>query len=151
LVGIDKNADRLNGFCGLPGITTPFPKPEYSPLCLVERLHDLSQRLLDSAFHLDQDNDCIIRAHRQASSYTPPSRKGGEVKDSTITEECLELRRRLHGAGFSQRRVFCTWNRNDYCEKGTSHLDPALAIDFGAAGLGFATSLPWAVNEIKKP
>jgi hypothetical protein len=71
-------------------------------------------------------------------------------KDSTIVEECLEVSRQLQAAGFSPKRVFCTSNRNDYCEKG-SRLHSTLAADFGAAGLGFATSLPWAVNEIKNP
>jgi hypothetical protein len=150
LARIDEEADRLHGFCGLVGITPPFPKPEYRSLSLAERLLDLSHRLLDGALRLDPDHDCIIRAHGRASSYTPPSRKGGEVKDSTIIEECLEVSRRLRVAGFPRKRVFCTSNRKDYCAAG-SRLHPPLAVDFGASGLGFATSLPWAVNEIKKP
>jgi len=72
------------------------------------------------------------------------------VKDSTIIEECLEMSRRLQTAGFSRKRVFCTSNRRDYCEAG-SRRHPSLAVDFGAVGLVFATSLPWAVNEIKRP
>ena len=151
LARIDEEADRLHEFCGLVGIIPPFPKPEYRPLSLADRLHDLSRRLLDSALRLDPDNDCIIRAHGRATSYTPPSLKGGEVKDSTIIEECLEVSRQLRRVGFTPKRVFCTSNRNDYCEKGSSRLHPTLAADFGGAGLGFATSLPWAVNEIKKP
>jgi len=150
LVGIDEEADVLHQFCGLVGIIPPFPKPEYRLLPLAERLHDPSRRLLDGALRLDPDHDCIIRAHGRASSYAPPSLKGGEVKDSTIIEECLEVSRRLRAAGFPWKRVFCTSNRRDYCET-ASRLHPSLAIDFGAAGLGFATSLPWAVNEIKKP
>ena len=59
--------------------------------------------------------------------------------------------RRLQGAGFSPKRVYCTSNKNDYCERPSSRLHPSLAVDFGAAGLGFAANLPWSVNEIKKP
>jgi hypothetical protein len=42
-------------------------------------------------------------------------------------------------------------------ETGAGHLSDAsfnrtsLAADFGRAGLGFVTSLPWAVSEIRKP
>lgn len=36
------------------------------------------------------------------------------------------------------------------CETG-SHPFPNIAVDLAAAGLGFATTRPWAVNEIKKP
>lgn len=150
LARIDEEAGRLHGLCGLVGITPPFSKPEYSMLPLADRLHDLSRRLLDGALQLDQDHGCIIRAHGRASTYTPPSRRGGEVKDSTIIEECLEVSRRLRAAGFPRKLVFCTSNKRDYCEAG-SRLHPSLAVEFGAAGLGFATSLPWAVNEIKKP
>jgi hypothetical protein len=150
LTRIDEEADRLHGFCGLVGIAPPFSKPEYRMLTLADRLHDLSRRLLDSALRLDQDNDCNNRAYRRAVTYTPPSRKGGEVKDSTIIEECLEVSRRLQAAGFAGKRVFCTSNKKDFCEAG-SRLHPALAVDFGAAGLGFATNLRWAVNEIQKP
>ena len=147
---IDDEADRLHGFCGLMGITPPFSRPEYRRLSLAEGLHYLSRRLLDVALQLDPDHDCIFRAYGRASQYTPPSLKGGEVKDSTIIEECLEVSRRLGAAGFPRKRVFVTSNRRDYCEAG-SHLHPLLSADFTAAGLGFATSLPWAVSEIKKP
>lgn len=147
---IDDEAERLHGFCGLMGINPPFPRAEYRRLSLAEGLHDLSRRLLDVALQLVPDHDCIFRAYGRASHYTPPSLKGGEVKDSTIIEECLEVSRRLEAAGFTRKRVFVTSNRRDYCEAG-SHLHPFLSADFAAAGLGFATSLPWAVSEIKKP
>jgi hypothetical protein len=132
------------------GLSPSFPRPEYRLLSLAERLHDVSHGLLNAALRLEPDQDCIIRAHGRATNYIAPSMTGGEVKDSTIIEECLEVSRRLRAAGFSPKRVFCTSNKNDYCEKG-SRLHSSLAADFGSAGLGFATSLPWAVNEIKNP
>jgi hypothetical protein len=147
---VDQEAEHLHGFCGLVGIVPSFSRPAYGSLPLADRLHDLSRGLLDCALRLDPDQDCIIRAHGRAATYTPPSRKGGEVKDSTILEECLEVSRRLQAAAFGWKLVFCTSNRRDYCEAG-SRLHPPLAVEFGAADLGFATSLPWALNEIKKP
>ena len=56
-----------------------------------------------------------------------------------------------HLAGFSAKKVFCTSNKKDYCEKGFSGLHSSLASDSGTASLAFVTSLPWAVNEIKRP
>jgi hypothetical protein len=147
LVRVDEESDRLHRFCGLVGIAPPFPHSGYQLLPLADRLHGLSLRLRDAAIRLDEDQDCNIRSHRRASTYTPPSRKGGEVKDSTIIEECLEDSRRLHASGFGRKRVFCTSNTKDYCESGRLH--QVLAVDFGAVGLGFATTLPWAVREIK--
>ena len=150
LAHVDELAGRLHDFCVVAGITPPFPRPEYRRLPLADTLHDLSRRLRNSAMRLEPDQDCIIRAHGRASAYVPPSRKGGEVKDATILEECLEVSRRLKAAGFARKRVFCTSNKKDYCESG-SRLFPNLAVDMGDAGMDFATSLPWAVNEIKKP
>jgi hypothetical protein len=151
LTRIDKDAKGLHRSCGLMGINPAFPIPEYRLLPLADRLLDHSRRLLDAAVRLEPDHDCIIRAYGRAISYTPPSLKGGEVKDSTILEECLEVSRRLQAAGFSPKRVFCTSNTRDYCERGSPRLHPSLAVDFGPAGLEFAANLPWAVNEIRKP
>ncbi len=147
LARVDAESDRLHRYCGLVGIAPPFPQSEYRPLPLADRLHDLSRQLRDVAIRLDPDQECIIRAHGRASHYTPPSRKGGEVKDATIIEECLEVSRRLQAAGFGRKRIFCTSNTKDYCEGGRLHR--VLAVNLGAAGLGFATNLPWAVHEIK--
>ena len=148
---IDDDAARLHHLCALMGVPPSFPAPDYRPLCLADRLLDLSRRLMDTALHLDQDNDCIIRAHHRASNHLAPSIKGGEIKDSTIIEECLEVSRRLHALGYLPRRLFCTSNTNDYCGRSSAKLHPTLVVDFGAASLEFATNLPWAVNVIKKP
>ncbi len=148
LAQVDEESDRLHSFCGLMGIAPPFQPSGYRLLPLADRLHDLSRQLLDCALQLDPDQDCIIRAHGRASTYVPPSRKGGEVKDSTIIEEYLEVCRRLQASGFTRKRVFCTSNTKDYCESGT-RLHRTLALDFGTVNLGFAASLHWAVHEIK--
>lgn len=147
LARVDAESDRLHGYCGLVGVAPPFPQSGYRLLPLADRLHGLSRQLRDAAIRLDPDQGCIIRAHGRASSYTPPSRKGGEVKDATIIEECLEVSRMLHAVGFAPKRVFCTSNTRDYCEGGRLHR--TLAVDFGSTGLGFATNLPWAVHEIR--
>jgi hypothetical protein len=151
LARIDTEARNVHRICSLVGISPPLPHPDYRLLSLADQLHDLSRALLGAAFELDPDNDCIIRAHGRAASNRAPSLKGGEIKDSTITEECLEVSRRLHRLGLSQKRVFCTSNVADYCERGSSSVHRSLAADFAAADLHFAANLPWALNEIKKP
>jgi hypothetical protein len=150
LVQIDEDGERFHEIAGLVGLTPSFARPSYGTLPLADRLHDLSRTLLDHALRLDPDNDCKIRAADRAAAYIPPSRKGGEVKDSTIFEEYLAVCRALQAAGFGRRRVFCTSNTKDYCETGTRPF-PNLAIDYANAKLQFAASLPWAVNELKKP
>jgi hypothetical protein len=151
VAGVDEESKRLHEFHGFLGIIPSFPAVEYGSLSLADGLADLSRRLLDGALHLDPDSNCVLRAYTRATNYMPPSLKGGEVKDSTIMEECLEVSRRLQAAGFSPKRIFCTSNKSDYCAKGSSRLHPALTADFLATGLTFATSLPWAINEIKNP
>jgi len=115
---------------------------------LAAALHALSRGLLNASLRIDPHNDTNMRAFARAATKTPPSRKGGEIKDSTIVEECLEVSRQLHAAGFPRKRVFCTSNTNDYCDTGSS-LHPTLAADFAAVGLSFVTNLPWAVHEMK--
>jgi hypothetical protein len=151
LTEIDDEAERLHQFCGLVGITPPFPNTGYRLLSLAERLQDLSRGLLDVALRLDPDVDCIVRAHERAANHRPPSLKGGEVKDATIVEECLDVSRRLQAVGFSPKRVFCTSNTNDYCGRSSSRQHPSLAVEFRAAALEFTTNLPWAVNELNTP
>jgi hypothetical protein len=147
LARVDAETDRLHRYCRLVAIAPSFPQSGYRALPLADRLHDLSRQLRDAAIRLEPDQDCNLRAHTRASTYTPPSRKGGEVKDSTIIEECLEVSRRLQAAGFGRKRVFCTSNTKDYCEG--KNLHQVLALDLGTVDLGFATNLPWAVHEIK--
>jgi len=115
---------------------------------LAAALRGLSKGLLDASLRIDPHNDTNMRAFARAATKAPPSRKGGEIKDSTIVEECLEVSRQLHAAGFLRKRVFCTSNTSDYCDASGS-LHPALAADFAAVGLSFVTNLPWAVHEMK--
>lgn len=147
LVKLDTQAACFHDACGFIALTPSFGRPSYGTIGLGDRLLDLSKQLLDRAIHLDPQDDTNMRAFKRAATNTPPSRKGGEIKDSTITEESLEVCRQLQAAGFTKKRIFCTSNTDDYCEAGPLH--PRLAVDFAAVGLGFATNLPWAVHEIE--
>jgi hypothetical protein len=148
LARLDDQASYFHDACTFLGITLPFGRPTYEGVGLMNRLYDLSKQLLDAALRLDAHNDTNMRAFARAATNTPPSRKGGEIKDSTIIEECLEVCRQLHAAGFGRKRIFCTSNTNDYCDTGGG-LHAVLATDFAAVGLHFVTNLPWAVHEVK--
>jgi hypothetical protein len=148
LARLDDLASSFHETCTSLGIALPFGRPTYGGLGLVNRLYDLSKQLLDASLYLDAYNDTNMRAFARAATNTPPSRKGGEIKDSTIVEECLEVCRQLHAGGFGEKRIFCTSNTNDYCGPGGA-LHPALTGDFAAVGLHFVTNLPWAVHEVK--
>jgi len=148
LAELDEYAADFHSTCSHVGIAPPFGKPAYSIVGLPDRLFDLSKLLLDNAIHLEPQDDTNMRAFGRAIKCTPPSKKGGEVKDCTIVEECLEVCRLLGAAGFTRRLVFCTSNTADYCEG--KNLHPAIAVDFAAVGLTFTTNLPWAVHELKK-
>jgi len=145
---LDEYADEFHSSCSHVGIAPPFGKAVYGNVGLADRLFDLSQQLINTAIRLDAQEETNMRAFGRAIRCTPPSRKGGEVKDCTITEGCLEVCRQLKATGFGQKLVFCTSNISDYCEGRNLH--PTLATDFVAVGLTFATNLPWAVHELFK-
>jgi len=150
LAQFDLDSARLHAACGLVGIAPTFAITEYGRTRLADALHDLSSRLLDSASRIDPDEMCNRRAFERACKYVPPSRKGGEVKDSVIVEEYLEVCRQLQSSGFSRKRVFCTSNTKDYCDS-SKVLHANLDGEFTAVGLSFTSSLHWSVHEIATP
>jgi hypothetical protein len=145
---LDEQASAFHDACNSLSITLAFGRPTYAGAGLIDHLHGLSKHLLDASLRLDPHNDTNLRAFARAASNTPPSRKGGEIKDCTIAEEYLEVCRLLHGARFACKLIFCTSNTNDYCDAG-GVLHPGLAADFAAVGLNFVTNLPWAVHQLK--
>jgi hypothetical protein len=146
---MEDQARHFHGLCTHLGIPLAFGQPQYGASGLVPRLHDLSRQILRASIALDSHDDTMSRAYnRVAITRRRPCRRGGELKDCTIFEECLEVCRQLHGGGFTRKMVFCSSNTDDYCAPGvTPH--PDVANDCGAVGLVFTTSLPWAVHELK--
>lgn len=145
LAKLDESIADFHAACELLGLPA-FASSVYSNIRLPEHLFLLSQRLLDTALHLDAQDNTDIRALRRAKDRIPPSKRGGEVKDCIILEECLEVATGLRAAGFTRRIVFCTSNTDDYCE-GTQ-LHPAIASDFAPLGVVFTKNLTWAVHEL---
>lgn len=144
---LDEAVIAFHDACDFVGVTPTFGRAVYGAAGLADALFGLSRRLLDGAIRLDAHNDTNMRAFGRAVTNTPPSRKGGEIKDATVVEECLEVCRILHAAGFPKKRVFCTSNTDDYCDA-TKALHPALDADFRAVRLLFTKDLPWALHEL---
>lgn len=144
---MEEQASHFHDLGHLFSFPLSFGRPAYRASPLVNELRGLSKKLLDCAIRLDPDDGSKMKAFARVVANIPPSRKGGELKDCTILEECLEVCRRLQLVGFGPKRVFCTSNTNDYCET-VAGLRPNLAVEFNAVGLRFTTRLPWAVHEV---
>lgn len=146
---MQSQAEHFHGLCGHLTVPITFGVPRYVTSGLALRLHDLSRQVLQASLILDRHPDTMTRAYdRVAVTRRRPCRKGGELKDCTIFEECLEVCRQLQGGGFTRKMVFCTSNTEDYCAPGvTPHAD--VAADCAGVGLVFTTTLSWAVNELK--
>jgi hypothetical protein len=147
LVEMQEQSSHFHDACGILGIPAGFERANYAGPGLPDRLRDLSRQLLESALCLDADDQSRARAVGRVVTNTPPSRKGGEVKDCTILEEYLAVCRGLQAAGFMRKRVLCTSNTDDFCEVGKK-LHPTLAMEFQALDLAFTSNLNWALHEI---
>ncbi len=145
---MQKQAAHFHSLCTHLGLAVSFGAPQYPASGMAASLHDLSRRLLQAAVVLDRQHDTMSRAYdRVAVTRRRPCRKGGELKDCTIFEECLEMCRQLQAGGFTRKMVFCTSNTEDYCAPGVMpHAD--VAADCGAVGLVFTATLPWALKEL---
>jgi hypothetical protein len=145
---MDRQADHFHGLCGHLGIALGFGRPRYAPSGLANRLHDLSRQLLHAAVDLDAHPDTNARAYTRVVTKRRPCRKGGELKDCTIFEECLEVCRQVRSSSFAGKLIFCSSNTEDYCTPGVIP-HPEVAADCSTVGLLFTTNLPWAVSELK--
>jgi len=141
----DEASGDFRDACGHLGIG-PGARSSFESSGLPAALYDLSSELLRRAIRLDPQNDLSLKAFARAAGHVPPSQGGGEIKDSTILEECLELCRSLRAAGFKNKLVYCTSNTRDYCEARRLHTE--LQAEFATLTLGFATTLPWALREL---
>jgi hypothetical protein len=141
-------ASHFHSLSGHLGLSLGFGMPQYVTSGIAAALHDLSRKLLNTSLTIDSHHDTKSRAFdRVAVTKRRPCRKGGELKDCTIFEECLEVCRLLQAGGFAKKMVFCTSNTDDYCAPGvTPHAD--VAKDCAAVGLLFTTNLSWARSEL---
>ena len=143
---ITAQSGHFHDACHALGIPLAFGRSNYATLGFEKTLRDLSKQVLDQAICLDGDTQTKANAMNRVVYNLPPARKGSQAQDCTITEETLELCRRLSALGFPRKKVFCTSNTNDYCNGKKLH--PNLATEFTAAGITFTNNLGWAMYEL---
>jgi hypothetical protein len=146
LAELHDESGHFHDACAVFGIVPAFARANYAGLGVANRMHELSRQLLSYAIVIDPDNECSGRAMSRVINNLPPSKQGGEAKDCTILEEYLAVCRHLHLMGFPKKLVFCTSNKNDYCDH--SHLHVNLAADFAAVGLRFTSNLSWGFHDV---
>ena len=103
---------------------------------------DLSQRFLDAAVLMEDDDGCARLAHQRLIKRIPPADKDQQYKDCVIVEHVLAFASCLRNRGFTEKIVFVTSNHNDY---GKPHRVKApLDQEFSASDVTFVSTLPWA-------
>lgn len=144
----DAKQDWLVESCLSVALALPVPARVH-PHGIAARLRSLADALLAKASVLQRDQACLDRAIQRLINKDRPSHKK-EMKDSLNLEQCLELSRRLHLAGFAKSRVWVSSNTNDFAQTATSaHLHADLQGDFTAVGLKYFTSLRAALGHLR--
>ena len=127
----------------------PGGRAGFEALRISERLNALAEALLRSVVWLEADAEILLAAHqRSAMNLKPASRGKRERPDCQIIETYFSLCRGLRANRFSERSVFVSANKGDFCADGAPlafHVDLAPAcsecqIDF-AINLGHAISI----------
>lgn len=112
---------------------------------LSDELQKLAQRLVDAAIVFAAEDSIKLRAFDRSNQRLPPSTKGNQAKDCQIYEEVLEFSRRMRNKEYSHKIVFCTSNKNDYCQP-NGHPLKTLANELAVVNVDFTTDLPWACS-----
>jgi hypothetical protein len=144
---IESQSSSFHDACKVLGLKIDFGRATYAKHGVAERLHALSEQLLQRSVCLAENSATKTRAFDRILSNVPPSNKGGEVKDCAILEDYLEICRKVRELGFEGKMIFCTSNKTDFCLGSRPH--PNLARDYANVRLTFTSNLPWAVHELK--
>jgi hypothetical protein len=144
----DANQDWLAEACLSVALALPMPFLVH-PHGIAALLRRLADSLLAKASVPQRDQACLERAVQRLINKARPSHKK-EMKDSMNLEQCLELSRRLHGAGFAKSRVWVSSNTNDFAQTATSsQLHADLQGEFTTAGLQYFTSLRATLGQLR--
>ncbi|WP_407829343.1 PIN domain-containing protein [Shewanella algae] len=103
--------------------------PKFSDLNISDKIKSLAESFLKSCRSIERTNEHTVKAMHRVRKYEAPSRKGkNEPKDCEIIECFLDLCEELRNAGFKEKIIFVTANKDDF---GTSkNLKPPLDIQF---------------------
>jgi hypothetical protein len=112
--------------------------------------HALAQSadgFFNNALFLADDSACEHRAYGRAISNEAPARKG-ELKDCVIIEHAIGLCSQLRAVGFSEKCVFITSNKRDFCEPRSTAPKAPLASQLSSVGLSLTTNWEWTGYEL---
>ena len=145
---VDEDIAEIHPAWQHAGSPLPGPALTYAGAGLPAALAALAGTVLSWAAVLDRDDTCVGRALDRVHNKARPSH-GGMVKDSIHLEHYLELCRRLHAAGFPERRVFVSANKADFWEaKNNPSIHPDLEPQLTAVGLEFFGTLEAALGGL---
>lgn len=119
----------------------------YAGLGLLADLQVTAEMLFDACWALEREQDCVNAAVQRVFDKRRPSHKR-EVKDSIHLEHCLELARRIRRAGFTEKIVFASANKNDYGPVVAQQPHPDLQVDFAAVKMTYFDSLGNAIAHL---
>jgi hypothetical protein len=119
------------------------------PEAILAPFRSLARSLLDHAYTLDRDRDCLDRALRRLVEKRRPSHNK-EIKDSLNLEQALELSRLLHERPFGPPRIFVSSNTRDFARADGRRVHEDLEAEFGEAGLSYSNSLRAAWGSLQR-
>jgi hypothetical protein len=163
---VDRSVRKLNvTLQALPSAALPISKGKgelssvsadnsgFESLKVAERLNGLVEALLVHAVWLDPDAEVLLAAHRRSASNLKPASKGKrEGPDCLIIETYFALCRMLRARAFSNKCVFVSANKKDFCAMGdpmTIHAD--MAATFSECQIDFAVNLShasWIFDQV---
>lgn len=89
--------------------------PKFSDLSISSKIRSLSEHFLKSCRSIERTNDHTLKAMQRVRKLEAPARKGKlEPKDCEIVECFLELCQELRAAGFNEKIIFVTANKDDF-------------------------------------
>ncbi|MDT7085162.1 PIN domain-containing protein [Citrobacter europaeus] len=105
--------------------------PKFSGLSISSKIKSLSESFLNSCRCIERTNDHTLKAMQRVRKLEAPARKGKlEPKDCEIVECFLELCQELRGAGFNEKIIFVTANKDDFGSH--NDLKPPLDTQFSS-------------------
>lgn len=142
LSNLDDSVKQFEIACKVVGVAFN-PACTFTGTSLKDKLKHLAKSMIDKAFVVDEEDRFGLLATKRAIEGKRPSRKGA-VKDCIITEEYLEVARRLFSQSFNYPVVFISSNTRDFCSD-SKWLHPDLESEFSAANLQYCQNWRHAV------
>src|SRR5688572_713055 len=124
-----------------------FPSVEWSDSEIADRVLHLMDRTISALTVFSGPQECALRILARCAEGVPPARKNQNHHDCMIFEHVLELIGKLRSAGFDERVLFVTSNRNDYgaAPRGFSRI----ASDLQSVAAEYVSNIAWAYSQVR--